>query len=35
MLGYVTIDTPEQFKTWMDDEVKKAKESSAGGDVWG
>lgn len=35
MRGYVTIDTAEQFQAWMDGEVKKAKESASGGDVWG
>jgi cytochrome c oxidase subunit II len=34
MRGYVTIDTPEQFRAWMDSEVKKAK--SSGDDAgWG
>jgi heme/copper-type cytochrome/quinol oxidase subunit 2 len=23
MRGYVTIDTPEQFQAWMDEEEKK------------
>lgn len=32
MRGYVTIDTPEQFQTWMDEELKKAKDSGSGGD---
>jgi cytochrome c oxidase subunit 2 len=36
MRGYVTIDTDEQFKHWMDSEVAKAKSGSEGGDDgWG
>lgn len=35
MIGYVTIDTPEQFQTWMDEQVKNAKGAGGGGDVWG
>lgn len=36
MVGYVTIDTPEQFQAWIDDEVKKAKSGAGeGGDLWG
>jgi len=36
MKGYLTIDTPEQFQTWFDAEVKRVKsESEGGGDVWG
>ncbi|MGE0517780.1 MAG: cytochrome c oxidase subunit II [Candidatus Binatia bacterium] len=32
MRGFVTVDTPEQFKAWMDAEGEKLK---GGGDVWG
>lgn len=32
MRGYVTIDTPEQFQTWLDAEEAKL---DAEGDVWG
>ena len=35
MVGYVTIDTPEQYQAWMDAEVKKAKGGEGGGGFWG
>jgi cytochrome c oxidase subunit II len=35
MVGYVTIDTPEQFASWMDEQVKAAKGAGEGGDIWG
>ena len=35
MVGYVSIDTVEQYQAWLDGEVKKAKEAAEGGDVWG
>jgi len=35
MRGYLTIDTPEQFQTWMDSEVQKAKGGEGGGGFWG
>src|ERR1043166_1635575 len=35
MVGYVSIDTPEQFQTWMDSEVQKAKGGEGGGGFWG
>ena len=35
MVGYVTIHSEDQFKTWMDEQLKAAQEAAEGGDVWG
>jgi len=35
MVGSVTIDTAEQFQTWMDSEVKKAKGAGGEEGFWG
>ena len=35
MVGYVAIDTPEQYQAWMDSEVKKAKSGGGEEGFWG